>query len=331
MNTGALQLLIKRPVNLHWGWLTSLASALPRSSAHSSPSPSDNSNGRLIGGYGDDSCKKMLSSVIQTQIIPRLTQSEPTIAIDPSLAPSNNSKLEVESNNRLNQGSNSLKESSNITMEQVKVFAMLAVSARAGECQDFVQGLINEGASTPEVFLHLIGPAARFLGAQWEDDRVDFLQVTQGLVSMHEVTHKLGFEYQAGPKTEGTNYRIMLSCIPGSMHLLGPVMVSSFFRSGGWQVVLEISPTASELSHAVANEWFDVVGISVSTSDQLPRLKPLVTALKRSSRNPSLSVLAGGPVFQDTSLYADAFGLDFICIDPEKAVEMANLLASSRH
>ena len=160
---------------------------------------------------------------------------------------------------------------------------------------------------------------------------VKLLQVTQGLVSMHEVTHKLGFEYQAGPKTEGTNYRIMLSCIPGSMHLLGPVMVSSFFRSGGWQVVLEISPTASELSHAVANEWFDVVGISVSTSDQLPRLKPLITALKRSSRNPSLSVLAGGPVFQDTSLYADAFGLDFICIDPEEAVQMANLLASSRH
>jgi methanogenic corrinoid protein MtbC1 len=212
----------------------------------------------------------------------------------------------------------------------VQTFAMMTVNSKANENLAFVEELLRQGLTESEIFLDLIGPAARFLGEQWEDDRVDFLEVTLGLVSMHELTHRLGYEYQAGPQTLGPTYRIMLSCVPGSMHLLGPVIVSSFFRAEGWQVVLEVSPTESELSHAVANEWFDVVGVSVSTSDQLTKLKQLVKVLKKSSRNPSLSVLAGGPIFLDTSLSADKFGLDSICTDPQEAVEIAGGFARAR-
>ncbi len=279
---------------------------------------------------GDEACKRMLSSVIQKQIIPRLLQSEPTLG-GPT-APSPSKPLKPPQTRGASQASRPTVSTggSRVSVSQVQAFAMMTVNSKANENLAFVEELLQQGLTESEIFLDLIGPAARFLGEQWEDDRVDFLQVTLGLVSMHELTHRLGYEYQAGPQTLGPTYRIMLSCIPGSMHLLGPVIVSSFFRAEGWQVVLEVSPTESELSHAVANEWFDVVGVSVSTSDQLTKLKQLVKVLKKSSRNPSLSILAGGPIFLDASLSADKFGLDSICTDPQQAVQIANNFARAR-
>ena len=279
---------------------------------------------------GDENCKRMLSSVIQKQIIPRLLQSEPTLGGPTTHSPSKPLKPpQTRSASRVYKPTAST-GGSRVSVSQVQAFAMMTVNSKANENLAFVEELLRQGLTESEIFLDLIGPAARFLGEQWEDDRVDFLQVTLGLVSMHELTHRLGYEYQAGPQTLGPTYRIMLSCIPGSMHLLGPVIVSSFFRAEGWQVVLEVSPTESELSHAVANEWFDVVGVSVSTSDQLTKLKQLVKVLKKSSRNPSLSILAGGPIFLDASLSADKFGLDSICTDPQQAVQIANNFARAR-
>ena len=279
---------------------------------------------------GDETCKRMLSSVIQKQIIPRLLQSEPKPGGPTAPSPAKPLKPRQTGGSSQAYKPTASTGGSRVSVSQVQAFAMMTVKSKANENLAFVEELLRQGLTESEIFLDLIGPAARFLGEQWEDDRVDFLEVTLGLVSMHELTHRLGYEYQAGPQTLGPTYRIMLSCVPGSMHLLGPVIVSSFFRAEGWQVVLEVSPTESELSHAVANEWFDVVGVSVSTSDQLTKLKQLVKVLKKSSRNPSLSVLAGGPIFLDASLSADKFGLDSICTDPQEAVQIAGGFARAR-
>jgi len=87
--------------------------------------------------------------------------------------------------------------------------------------------------------------------------------------------------------------------------------------------VVEISPSAKELAHAVANEWFDTVGLSVSINHQLKDLDVLVANIRNSSRNPRLSVLLGGPIFTVRDFEASAFGADGICTDAKDAVAMA--------
>ena len=248
-----------------------------------------------------DECKRSLTQVIETQIIPRLVQAHRVAQaeVDPTT------------------------QGLGISPKQLATFVALSKSSKASETTQFIDELLHQGITTERIFLELIAPAARQLGLMWEQDLCDFTEVTCGLVRMHEITHRLGFEYQNGPQLGGDVQRIMLASAPGSQHFLGMTIVSDFFRKAGWDVVIEISLSEKELVHAVSNEWFDVIGISCATEAQLKNLPGLVRALKAASGNPEPGVLLGGPIFTVQTHDARSLGADGICVDVKEAVALA--------
>jgi methanogenic corrinoid protein MtbC1 len=256
-------------------------------------------------------CKTSIGVVINQEIIPRLLQAH---QIDPSAATSGHNQPEA------------------LASQDVVAFARLCVEGKPGEAQAFCNRRMQAGMAAETVFLGLIGPAARYLGDQWERDLYDFVQVTQGLIRMHEITHRLGYEYQSGPQEAGPSHRILLSSNPGSQHILGPVMISGFFRKAGWQVVLEISSQRSALIHTLANEWIDLVGISISTQSQLNELAGLISALKSSAKNQKVEFMVGGPIFslQTVSPSSPLLASAHVCNDPIEAVALANQLVDCR-
>ena len=248
-----------------------------------------------------DECKRSLTEVIESQIIPRLVQAHRVSMADADSA-------------NLGPG---------ITAKQLATFVALSKSSQAIETTQFIDELLHQGVTTDRIFLELIAPAARQLGQLWEQDLCDFTEVTCGLVRMHEITHRLGYEYQNGPQLGGDVQRIMLASAPGSQHFLGMTIVSDFFRKAGWDVVIEISLSEKELVHAVNNEWFDVIGISCATEAQLKNLPSLIRALKAASGNPEPGVLLGGPIFTVQEHDARSLGADGICVDVKEAVALA--------
>ncbi len=248
-----------------------------------------------------DDCKRSLTEVIETQIIPRLVQAH-----------------------RVSQAeADPTTQGLGISPKQLATFVSLSKSSQTSETTQFIDELLHQGITTDRIFLELIAPAARQLGLMWEQDLCDFTEVTCGLVRMHEITHRLGFEYQNGPQLGGDVQRIMLASAPGSQHFLGMTIVSDFFRKAGWDVVIEISLSEQELVHAVSNEWFDVIGISCATEAQLKNLPGLIRALKAASGNPEPGVLLGGPIFTLQTHDARSLGADGICIDVKEAVALA--------
>jgi methylmalonyl-CoA mutase cobalamin-binding subunit len=178
------------------------------------------------------------------------------------------------------------------------------------------------------IFLELITPAARHLGALWDQDLCSFTEVTCGLALMHQVTYRLGYEFRDGPQAEGQLAHVMLCCAPGSMHFLGATIVADLFRREGASVVIEISSTEQELVRAAANEWFDVIGISVALESQLDKLPELIARLKKSSGNPHAKVLLGGPIFLLIDAQPEMFGADAISNNPIEVVALLKRFAS---
>ncbi len=252
---------------------------------------------------GDGECRRSLRSVLESQIIPRLT-----LAHREGMAP---------------------ERPSDVPRPRADDIAALAAVCAAGDraaATRLIDTLRADGLGQDSVLIDLIAPAARLLGQQWEDDRLSFSDVTLGLVLMHEVIHSMGYEFLDGPQHAGGVRRVMLASAPGSQHVLGLSIVSEFFRKAGWQVVLEVSASSPELCRAVRNEWFDLVGLSVGLDAQLPGLPALVGALKSASRNPVTPVLLGGPVFMLRAQQAEAFGAQAICLDARESVSLAGAL-----
>jgi methanogenic corrinoid protein MtbC1 len=253
---------------------------------------------------GQDECKRSLTEVIETQIIPRMVQAHQV--------------------NFTGEQTTKIQTTPSISAEQINAFTKLSQFSQTDETNRYIDQLLNDGITTDRIFLELIAPAARQLGLMWEQDLCDFTEVTRGLVCMHEITHRLGFEYQNGPQRGGDVQRIMLASAPGSQHFLGMTIVSDFFRKAGWDVVIEISVSEKELQHAVSNEWFDVIGISCGTDAQLRSLPGLIRSLKDASGNPEPGVLLGGPIFTVQQHDARNLGADGICIDVKEAVALAS-------
>lgn len=253
-----------------------------------------------------DECRRSMRSVLETQIIPRLLLANREGALGAA------------------HGGAPI-----VPHDDIVALARLSAAGDLAGASQIVTRLRAHGLELDSVLVDLIGPAARHLGQQWEDDRMSFADVTLGLMRMHELIHTLGYEYHAGPQEAGVVRRVMLASAPGSQHILGLSIVSEFFRKAGWQVVLEVSPSQAELCRAVTNEWFDLVGLSVALDAQLPGLPGLVAALKSAARNPATPILLGGPVFSLRSLQAGAFGAQGICLDARESVDLAASLLSA--
>ena len=247
-------------------------------------------------------CQSSILSIIEAQIIPRLLKAERVNGTNLTLVPASRAMP---------------------SKEEIDSFVELCVSQDPFVAMIFVNKLLEEGLNTEHIFLELITPAARALGTQWDLDRMDFVDVTHGLVRLHAIAHEIGFAYQDGPVLQGEIKRIMIASAPGSEHLLGPTIVADFFRKAAWQVVIEISSSKKQFVHAVENEWFDTVGLSVSIAPQLTDLADLVDQIKQRSRNPRVVVLLGGPIFTVQILKASDFGAAGICFDAKEAVSLA--------
>ena len=247
-------------------------------------------------------CQSSILSIIEAQIIPRLLKAERVNGTNLTLVPASRAMP---------------------SKEEIDSFVELCVSQDPFVAMIFVNKLLDEGLNTEHIFLELITPAARALGTQWDLDRMDFVDVTHGLVRLHAIAHEIGFAYQDGPVLQGEIKRIMIASAPGSEHLLGPTIVADFFRKAAWQVVIEISSSKKQLVQAVENEWFDTVGLSVSIAPQLTDLADLVDQIKQRSRNPRVVVLLGGPIFTVQNLQASDFGAAGICVDAKEAVSLA--------
>lgn len=253
-------------------------------------------------------CEFTISSIIESEIIPRLLKAERAKGPFLRLVPASRAmpcQLEIDT------------------------FVDLCVFNDPFAAQDFVNQLLKEGLNTDHIFLELITPAARKLGAQWELDHMGFVDVTRGVVRLHAIAHEIGFVFQDGPVIQGDVKRVMIASAPGSEHLLGPTIVAEFFRKEGWQVVIEISPSKKELVRAVSNEWFDTVGLSVSIAAQLTDLADLVDQIKKCSRNPRVAILLGGPIFTVEELQASDFGAGGVCTNAKDAVKLALFIVRS--
>jgi methanogenic corrinoid protein MtbC1 len=256
-----------------------------------------------------ENCHKSLLSVIESQIIPRLMDAHPGQGLQTSDGPA---------------------ASRQFTEAELEVFSTICLSNDPEESLNHVKNIIAQGVSLESIFLDLITPAARWLGRQWEEDKMDFTAVTHGLMRMHQITRNLGYVNTQSPQTGSEVKRILLACTPGSMHILGLVIVAEFFRGDGWQVVLDIAPTEISLVQALKREWFDMIGLSVGLVEQLAELPSLIAKLKSQALNPSTLVILGGPATLLSAEVVTKSGADGVAAQADLAVELANGLLKTQ-
>lgn len=211
--------------------------------------------------------------------------------------------------------------------EEVERFSALLLAPGPVDPDLQVDALLDGGLPLESLLIDLLAPAARHLGALWEEDACDFLAVTEGLGRLQAVTRRLCARLESGGLS--VDRRILLMPCPGETHVYGLSIAASFFREAGWEATV-LGHAGADPGDLLRGGWFDAVGLSLASDVHLPALRAAVAALRRASRNPALAVIVGGPWFARASAEAgggaDICGADACAVDARSGPGLAEAL-----
>jgi len=185
----------------------------------------------------------------------------------------------------------------------------------------------ERGVPPDAIYLDLFAPAARLLGDMWLVDHCSFSQVTLGLWRIHGLMHETSpaFHAAAAARHPGdrSERRILLASLPGQQHTLGLSVLSEFFRRDGWIALCIPSPEPGLTQTTLSGHWFDVFALSASMDSEIGDLEKTIRAARKTSQNPRLVVLVGGPLFLRNPELCDMIGADGTAADAPSALQLA--------
>jgi len=214
--------------------------------------------------------------------------------------------------------------------DHVAALVRLLLTGTASQASSYVEALLQRETDADVLLLDLLTRAARCLGEMWDEDLCDFTQVSIGIMRLNNAVRLIcaTFESDTAQPPQNAARRVLLVQAPGEQHGLGLAMVAYYFRRGGWDVRTEPVVALDDLLRLVRENWFGVLGISVSYSDPMDALAAGIAAIRRESRNPRIGVLVGGPAFIADPEAAVAVGADATAADGRLAVQQADILLS---
>jgi methanogenic corrinoid protein MtbC1 len=211
---------------------------------------------------------------------------------------------------------------------EIAEFGILVMASDIGAASVYFDKMIAKGHSLDTLFVHFLEPTARYLGELWNQDRCDFIDVTIGVSHLQELLTIFGSKAEIAMRD--VDHRALLITTPGEKHLFGVDMVAQFMREAGWDVSIEAGSSPKVCAERVAQEWFGVVGVTLSDSGGLEAAARVIDAVRRGSANANIPVMVGGPVFTENPDLVAQVGADAAAPDAPTAVILAKKLLLAR-
>lgn len=214
--------------------------------------------------------------------------------------------------------------------QEIESFVALLRNGNDGELAATVEALQRRGLSVESIFLDLFAPAARHLGDLWTTDRCDFSTVTICLGRLQRLLREWSPAFGTEVEHPANGRRILLAQHPEEQHSFGLSMVAEFFRREGWEVLGGIGGAVADPSAQVSREWFDAVGFSIGSETRIDWLRERIAKVRAATRNRSVVVLVGGPLFVLQPAWAQSVGADASGSEGGKAPKLAEDLLAAR-
>lgn len=211
--------------------------------------------------------------------------------------------------------------------DSVSLLVRHLISGDANLSRKLVTDLRDKGMSDSSLYLDILAGAAKQLGEEWEQDSVTFVDVTLGLAELQRLCLLVQASSRSTASLPDNRRSIFLCCAENEQHTFGLTLLENFFERAGWSVFggsdVELGPQALE---RLQNDWYSIVGISISDLRGSENVRSLVKELRASSLNQDVLVMMGGAAFADDTITASTFGADLTAQNAELAVEAAERL-----
>ncbi|QPH53442.1 cobalamin B12-binding domain-containing protein [Pontivivens ytuae] len=187
-----------------------------------------------------------------------------------------------------------------------------------------IDQLLRSGVSVDEVLGLYIPAAARLLGTDWVEDRLNWAAVTIGSAHLQRQVRRLSAHpLRDAPATE-TGQTVLLVTLEGDQHTLGACLAADGMRQAGLRVQMAMGLSAEEVAAIATARPLSMIGLSLGSAKMQPEAERLVAMLHGSMKE-RCPIVVGGAVASPDVNVKSLVGVDLITSDMSEALEFCGL------
>jgi len=198
------------------------------------------------------------------------------------------------------------------------------LAGRDGAAEQRVIDAADRGMPLADIYIEIIGPVMREVGRLWHANRISVAQEHYVSATVQAVLGALYPRLFNGPAKGPV---MMVACVQGDLHEIGPRMVADLFQANGWDSHFLGSDTAPGMVASFAEHVdAELVALSAMMTGNLPALAAQIALLRARDVDGKRKILVGGHPF---SLDADLWrrvGADGYAADGHQALDWARAL-----
>jgi len=186
----------------------------------------------------------------------------------------------------------------------------------------FIMGLVEEGTSIRDIYVHIFEPVQVELGRLWQKGEIAVAQEHYATAVTQLIMSQLySYLFKAG---QGDN-TFVGACASGELHEIGLRMVSDLLELEGWDTYyLGANMPVEGVVDTLTNCEARVLGLSATMTFNLNGIKKIIEAVRSSRECRDVKIIVGGYAFKDDKMLWQKIGADLFAEGAEDAVSAIN-------
>ena len=214
-----------------------------------------------------------------------------------------------------------------IDPEDLLAFCAVLLEPTSDAALAFITRRREQGLARQDVYLGYVNGAARWLGEQWDEDRLSSFQITVATGHLYALLRSMRADRPLGVHVVDNPRAALFATVPGESHGLGITVAADLFRDAGWDIDLQIGHDHESLIDRIEKRQPFAIGLSLSTHQRIEPLIRLVVALRLTVPHAILGVAPPDDLDEGTLRHLVDIDLVFhdaasACTDLERAVRL---------
>jgi MerR family transcriptional regulator, light-induced transcriptional regulator len=179
---------------------------------------------------------------------------------------------------------------------------------------------VTAGLSIGQLYLGVIQATQYRVGKLWEDGEISISQehLATGISQL-----AIAQVYSMMQRGNAGGHRVLITCVPGETHDMGPRILADFYEMAGFEVRnLGADVPVRDIVFEVKKSRPNLVALSATMSYNLPAFRETVHAL-RAEIGEHILIAAGGQAFQLTPELLDELDVPIRATDARQLVDQS--------
>jgi len=169
------------------------------------------------------------------------------------------------------------------------------LAAQRTSAHELIMDAFHKGYPIPDIYMDVFQASLYEIGHLWESNRISVADEHLSTIITQFIMSDL---YQHLEIAEARQGKLVMTGVQGELHQVGANMVSDVLEADGWDVMfLGADVPPDEVIRAIRVHGANLLGVSVTMYDNIPKLIQLVDMVRREFGEQAPRVMVGGGAF----------------------------------